>query len=326
MEILRKTPFPLILVQEGLDASTEYVACFLTSHGRDLIEVGDESDSNGDLSITLPDFFSRYDDTYLLEVYESLGIDENDKHIRGPLKVIDSLTVIRPYFDVTPMSEKTGEDEESLRMYESISRSIINAFTNGFEYKRSVHEVIGNGSDYMPVPFRLNRVLKVLENSSVVFNVEEDSSPSERTYIVTPDHTAVTLAVSGPYGYNRMDSRPVVPYLPASDSFTLYNTNDSPNIIQNMKGSPFFPEGWDYTFVLETGWAAIPQEIQYASRLLINDLKCDNLPYANAYISEYKSDQFSIKFEAQAFERTGNGIVDNILEKYKTPMGRMGVL
>lgn len=326
MEILRTTPFPLTLVQSDLNASTNYVVCILSSHGWDLSEVGGTSDSSGTLSVTLPDFFSRYDDNYLIETYISLGTDTDGVHIRGSIAAIDSMTVYRPYINVEQFAETTGEEFEEVQMYESLARSIIDSFTDGFGYHRSIYQSNGNGADYMPAPFRLNRVVKVIENDFLVYDSEASEPVTERTYIVTSDHSAITLYMPAPYGYNRMESNPVVPYIPASDSFTLYNTNDSPNIIQNMKGSPFFPEGWDYTFVLETGWAAIPQEIKHATKLLINDFKCNNLPYANSYINEYKSDQFSIKFEKGAFEKTGNGIVDQILEKYKTPMGRIGVL
>lgn len=326
MEILRTTPFPLTFSQDDLDPDTDYVLCVLDTHGWDLTEVGGTSDSDGLFSVSLPDFFSRYDDNYRVELYESLGVGTDGIHIRGDIKIIDDMTVTRPYIDVVSLAESTGDEIEELQMYESLARSIINSFTDGFEYHRSVYEATGNGSDYMPAPFRLNRVVRVLENDFLVYDSEASEPVTERKYIVTSDHSAVTLYMPSPYGYDRMQSNPVVPYLPASDSFTLYNTNDSPNIIQNMKGSPFFPENWDYVFVLETGWAAIPQEIKHATKLLINDFKCNNLPYANSYISEYKSDQFSIKFEPGAFEKTGNGIVDQILEKYKTPMGRIGVL
>lgn len=326
MEILRTTPFPLTLVQSELNASTDYVVCILNSHGWDLAEVGGTSDSSGTLSVTLPDFFSRYDDNYLIETYVSLGTDTDGAHIRGSIAAIDSMTIYRPYINVEQLAETTGEEVEEVQMYESLARSIIDSFTDGFGYHRSIYQSDGNGADYMPAPFRLNRVVKVIENDFLVYDSEAAEPVTERTYIITSDHSAITLYMPTPYGYNRMESNPVVPYIPASDSFTLYNTNDSPNIIQNMKGSPFFPEGWDYTFVLETGWAVIPQEIKHATKLLINDFKCNNLPYANSYINEYKSDQFSIKFEKGAFEKTGNGIVDQILEKYKTPMGRIGVL
>ena len=93
-------------------------------------------------------------------------------------------------------------------------------------------------------------------------------------------------------------------------------------------GSPMFPGGWDYVVTVEAGWPVIPNDIKYCTRLLINDLKCNNLPYANAYISEYKSDQFSIKLDEGAFATgmTGNRIADKILSAYVRPIYRLGVL
>ena len=40
-----------------------------------------------------------------------------------------------------------------------------------------------------------------------------------------------------------------------------------------------FPRGYDYTFVLDIGYRAIPPDVEYATRLLIEDLRCGKLDY-----------------------------------------------
>ena len=89
-----------------------------------------------------------------------------------------------------------------------------------------------------------------------------------------------------------------------------------------------FPVNYDYVVTVETGWPIIPQDIKQATMLLINDLKCNNLPYINSYIREYESDQFTLKFERDIFlsDKTGNRIVDRILSAYVRPIYRLGVL
>lgn len=327
MEILRLAPFPLSISYDGLEPSTDYVLCILDNHAQDLVEIPVESNTDGVIATQLPDYFSRYDDIYLVEVYLYLGANEDDTAIRGDLVLTDNLSIVRPYVDPAEIAD-SPEDIEEAAAYEALARALINSITGGFLYQREVIETVGLGNDYLALPFRLNKVVSVVENDILVYDAENPSAAlTSRTYIITPDKGAITILMpASPDGYNRMQSKPVVPQMPASDSFTLYNTNDSPNIIQNITGSPMFPSNWDYTVTVEAGWPVIPQDIQQATRLLVNDMKCNNLPYINAYVSEYKSDQFNLKFDERVFRDTGNRIVDRILSAYVRPIYRLGVI
>lgn len=333
MEIIRSQPFPLTFSAEGFVNGEDYVICIMDDHAGDLSEISVTADSDGIIETALPEFYSRYDDEYRVEIYEKVAINENDgSAIRGDLLYVDTMSIMRPYVD--PRSLVDGEDEEEIaemQQYESIARAIINAITGGFLYQRQTIENVGLGNDYLSIPFRLNKVIRVYENGVRVY----DMNPSDpetwtnlKDYFITPDRGAITMAVDAPFGFNRMQSKPVTPQMPASDSFTLYNTNDSPNIIQNKSGSPMFPSGWDYVVEVEVGWPIIPHDIKQATQLLINDLKCNNIPYMNAYIREYESDQFNLKFERDIFlsDKTGNRIVDRILSAYVRPIYRLGVL
>lgn len=325
MEILRLPPFPLSISYGGFDESAEYVIAILDSHAQDLVEIPVESDEEGEISTPLPAFFGRYDDHYRLEIYESLGVDEDDKTIRGDLVLVDTLTIVRPYVDV---EDEYGEEEaEEYAKYELMARTLIDAITGGFKYTRDTFEVIGMGSDYLFLPPRLNKVVKVWENDILVYDAEAETPVGPRKYITTQDHSALTIAIPASVdGYNRMQSKPVVPRKAASDSFTLYNTNDSPVIIQTVAGSPMFPEGWDYVVVVETGWPVIPNDIKLATKILIEDMKCNQLPYLNNYITQYESEQYKLKFDPAAFKNTGNTTVDMILSNYAGSFYRLGVV
>lgn len=328
MEITRVPPFPLTFTQDGLTASTNYAVTIMDDHANDLTEIPVTSNSSGVITTPLPSYYSRYDEDYRVEIYVSEGTNLDGTAIRGDLVFVDNLSISRPYFDVTTLSDDEDEILE-LSQYESIAKSIIDAITGGFNYERESVETVGLGNDYLALPYRLNKIVKVVENNIIVFNSEDEEFTNLKEYYITPDHGAISIPMPYiPGGYNRLQSKPVTPQMPASDSFTLYNTNDSPNIIQNLAGSPFFPAGWDYTVVAEVGWPLVPNDIKYCTRLLINDLKCNNLPYINSYISEYKSDQFSVKIQKEAFDEgmTGNRIVDKILSAYIRPIYHIGVL
>jgi hypothetical protein len=284
------------------------------------------TDSQGVLTTALPNYFSKYDDEYRLEVYVKDGVDPlTGDFLLGDIALIDTLTIMRPYVDPDVLAV-TPEDLADVTMYEAISRAMINSITGGFMYKREFVETVGQGNDYLALPYRLNKVLQVWENGTLVFDAEDDTFLNVKDYYISPDKASVSVSMPNEFGYNRMQSKPVVPQMPASDSFTLYNTNDSPNIIQNIAGTPMFPSGWDYTLVVEHGWPIIPQDIKQASMLIVNDLQCNNIPYINSYISDYKSDQFTLKFAPDVFRDTGNRIADKILSAYVRPIYRVGVL
>lgn len=315
MEITRLQPFPLTFSQDGFEPDIEYKVAILDDHATDLVEITVTSDEDGLISTPLPNYFSKYDDEYRVEIYDGES-----------LVFIDTLTIMRPYINPEDLSDIVDNIEEATA-YEAVARAIINSITGGFMYKRETVETVGLGNDFLSVPFRLNKIVQVYENSLLVYDSQNPEFVNERTYIISPDKSSITVAIQGEYGqYDRMQSKPVVPQMPASDSFTLYNTNDSPNIIQNIAGSPMFPSNWDYVVVVEAGWPVIPQDIKQATKLIVSDLKCNNIPYINSYISDYKSDQFTLKFDPGVFKDTGNRIADKILSAYVRPIYRLGVL
>jgi hypothetical protein len=245
---------------------------------------------------------------------------------------------MRPYVNPETLAE-TPEDIEDMRIYEEISRAIINSITGGFLYKREVVETVGLGNDYLSVPYRLNKIVRVYENDIIVYDTapeDPETWTNVKEYYITPDKASISVVVVSSNGFNRTQSKPVNIRRGASDSFTLYNTNDSPNFAYDAYdtktfsdyggNSVMFPSGWDYVVVAEVGWPIIPQDIKQATSLIINDIKCNNLPYVNQYISEYKSDQFNVKFNDLAFKDTGNRIADRILSAYVRPIYRLGVL
>lgn len=337
MEITRLQPFPLVLAHTGFTPSTDYVIAILDDHATDLVEIATTSDAQGAISEDLPDYFARYDDEYRLEIYERTGTNTDGSAIRGDLVMIDTLTIMRPYVDPDNLAD-TPEDVADAKLYEAVARAMINSITGGFMYKREIVETTGMGNDYLSVPFRLNKIVQVWENGVLVYDAEptDPDWTNLREYYIAPDKGAITLSMPSVTGINRRQSRPVKPRTGASDSFTLYNTNDSPNFsdaiydtksfVDMVGNSAMFPDGWDYTVIVEAGWPVIPQDIKTATTLIVNDLKCNNIPYINSYIKDYESDQFTLKFDDRVFKDTGNRIADKILSAYVRPIYRLGVL
>lgn len=337
MEIARLQPFPLTFEQDGFDADTDYVLVMMNDYAQDLVEIPVTSDGAGVVSTPLPDFFSRYDDYYRAEIYLSDGTNPDLTPILGDLVWIDTVTINRPYVDPASLAE-SEDDIEQIRQYEELARYIIDSITGGFGYKRSLFETTGTGADYLYVPHRLNKIIRVVENDILVYDSESDDPDwtNTREYAITADKTAITVSMPSQGGLNRRQSRSPWRVTGSSDSFTTYNTNDSPTMteavydtktfIDVVGNSSMFPVGWDYTIVVDTGWPVIPSDIKRATTMLINDLKCGGNPYLNTYMKDYKTDQYEVKFDPKAFEGTGNRIVDKILSTYPRMPYRLGVL
>ena len=338
MEILRLQPFPLTFSHSGFEPDSDYVFVILDDHNTELNEFLVTSDEDGVIEQILPDYYSRYDDEYRGEIYNNLSMTPESTALRGDLIWIDTITIMRPYVDPDVLAE-TPDDQADAEMYEAIARAIINSITGGFMYQRQTVETVGLGNDYLALPFRLNKIIKVWENDVLIYDAEptDGSWTNVKEYYVTPDKGAISVTIPGSTGYNRLQSAPPIRPKGASDSFTRYNTNDSPNFSEGMAystkvfsdtggGSPMFPSGWDYVVIVEAGWPVIPQDIKQATMLIVNDLKCNNIPYINSYIKDYKSDQFTLSFDDRVFKDTGNRIADKILSAYVRPIYRLGVL
>lgn len=280
------------------------------------------SDEEGVLTTPLPDYFSRFDATYAVEVYQM------EDAALGDIVLVDTLTIARPYVDPATLVEDPYEIEEATA-YEAVARALIDSITGGFKYERDVFEAQGQGADFIPSPSRLNKIIRVYENNILVYDAEptDPEWSNIKHFQITPDRTAITVAVQA--GYKRHQSRPVRVHNPASDSFQPYDGSDEGSRQEPLmdRNYSFFPLDWDYVIVVDAGWPVIPNDIQQAAKMLYNDLKCNNMPYMNSYVKEYESGQFIIKFADGAFTQTGNRIVDNILSNYaRMPLNGLGVL
>lgn len=318
MDILRQPPFPLQVSYEGLVANSTYLLEIYDDHTNTILSEMVGADESGIIEYTLPDDFEKYDETYALYIYD---IDLNNQPYATV--IIDNLHIYRPYINPLSLAETQGEEEEYI-LLERTARQIIDAIVGGFYYNSGEIETTGLGTDYIPLTKRANKINEVYENNVKVYD-RLNPINGQHAYIITPDKSAMTISISG--DYNRLQSKQVHMPIGASDSFMLYGDDyDAVDALTEFKGAGLFPKDWDYTIYGEWGWAVVPQDIQNATRLLINDLKCNNLSYINKYITEYQTDQFRIKYGDLATKGTGNFIVDKILESYAAPLYKLGVI
>jgi len=303
MEVLRLPPYPIETKWDVPSPSTTYNLYIedLIDHSVENITV--TSDSNSQITYSIPQSKAQFDRTFLFRILTQ----------SGSIVLDSNLDVLRPYIDYRTLGTTASEIQE-YKMLELVARGIIDSVViDGFYNNKHIVEANGSGSDYFPVWEDLNRVLKVYRNNRLVYDIDaEDPSQNESTYTVTLDNSSIIRIENEEY--NRSQSEPLnLPIATGDLGYVGY-------------GGVAFPKYDDFIFVLDIGYKAVPPNIEYATKLLIEDLKCNKLDYYSRYISSYDTEQFKIEFDKSVFNGTGNMIVDKILSNYIKDITKIGMI
>jgi hypothetical protein len=304
MEILRVPPYDDIFVNFVVPSGYENADIYTrVTDMADLsvMTLDFNSWSTGDtITIQLP---GRYDNNYRLEIF-TIGQGEELIHE-------EYYELVRPYVDPNTLGTTASEIAEYTTL-ELVARSMIDTFVpEGFYNKKVTVLGTGNGSDYFPLWEKVYRVFKVYENNVLVYDRSTpDLNISE--YSITPDRTAIQKVYVGEL--NRYE---------ATGPNLVIGRGD---IADYGAVGTAFPVNYDYTFLVDYGYITVPADIEYATKLLIEDLKCGKLDYYKRYVTAYNTDQFRIQFDKTMLSGTGNFLVDKILEKYVKTIVKPGII
>ena len=171
MQILRKPPYPLSVSYTVPEASTEYILVIEDLLEQTETEIVLQSNSSSVLTYALTEEFTKYDKSYPVTIYESLTVS-GVQDVRGDIVVEDNLDITRPYVDPATLGTTPTEIAEYTD-HENLARAIIDSVTGGFYYKRSYLEVVGQGTDYIPLWDKTHKILTVHENAELVYDSSE---------------------------------------------------------------------------------------------------------------------------------------------------------
>jgi hypothetical protein len=307
MEVLRVPPYETIAVNFVVPSGYNNVDIYaritdMADLSVQSIEFLDSS-TGDDLEISLP---GRYDNNYRVEIFKIVSDTE-------VLIYEEFYKLIRPYVDPNTLGTTASEIAE-YKILELVARSIIDTFVKeGFYNKKITIVGTGNGSDYLSLWEKVYKVFKVYENNVLVYDI---STPdlSEYQYTITPDKTAIQRVRADVLELNRYES--TAQNLPVASGDLGYYGYEGVS----------FPSGYDYTFVVDHGYLNVPDDVEYAAKLLIEDLKCGKLDYYKRYVTSYNTDQFRIQFDKAMLGGTGNFLVDKILDKYVKTIVKPGIV
>jgi len=225
------------------------------------------------------------------------------KDSNGDTVILTNIDIVRPYCDLDSIAAALSITGGSEIEYERLARYIIDSQTQPFTFMRKEKDIVGMGMDYLPIDEKIYKIYKVYENQEIQYDSSLSSNENLVTYEITKDGTSIT---------NIDDEAPE-------------NKINNKVVWRERYLDSAFGEGSEYRVDGDFGWRVIPQDIQDACEMLIQDIKSDNLKYINRYIESFDNEDFKIKFSKGPSTGTGNMMVDKILEKYRNRL-RIGVL
>ena len=225
------------------------------------------------------------------------------KDSNGDTVILTNIDIVRPYCNLDSIAAALSITGGSEIEYERLARYIIDSQTQPFTFMRKEKDIVGMGMDYLPIDEKIYKIYKVYENQEIQYDSSLSSNENLVTYEITKDGTSIT---------NIDDEAPE-------------NKINNKVVWRERYLDSAFGEGSEYRVDGDFGWRVIPQDIQDACEMLIQDIKSDNLKYINRYIESFDNEDFKIKFSKGPSTGTGNMMVDKILEKYRNRL-RIGVL
>jgi hypothetical protein len=302
MDILRVPTYPKVTTWDVPEASTNYTIYVEDLVDHAIVSSNVVSNSSSQVTYSFAQSELLLDRKFLFQI-----LDENENIV-----VEDNVDIIRPYVNPNSLGSTASEVAE-YKQLEMVARSIIDTIVaDGFYNSKQVVEGVGQGSDYFSIWKDFNKVLKVYENNILVYDFE---TPDDNEYIwnSTADNSGIKRYVADEY--NRVEQGAIV-LPPAYGDLGSVGTG---RVVD-------FPRGYDYIFILDAGYKTVPSDVEYATTLLIEDLKCGKLDYYKRYVTSYNTDQYKIEFDKRVLEGTGNMIVDKILDKYLKNIIKPGVI
>lgn len=202
----------------------------------------------------------------------------------------EGIDVVRPYCNITSVKNQLGITTAQALQCEKVARKIIESEAGSFNFIRKEKEIYGMGLDYLPVDEPIQKLYYLYENGELIYDYENESL---QDYKISVDKTSIVTATEQ---VNKMEYQKVW-----RDRFL--DTD--------------FTSGFDYLIDADFGYRVVPEDIQEACELLIQDISSNNNRYINRYIKEFDNNEFKIKFSDNFQSGTGNMVADKILSRYK---------
>jgi hypothetical protein len=247
-------------------------------------------------TIALPASISQYDRVLRLDL--TLGGTTEESFFIKLVRQYASPSDIASFLDLTITDTPTVSDQittSALNRYERLAREVINSEINtDFAKKHLKINVLGNDSDVLPLNKHILEIKKVWKDDELYYDAT-DTASSKFDYPIEINNSG--------YGIKIVSAGDNI------DEWTQEHSYALPSSGIWVKNSQYVVEG-------VFGPAYIPNDINVAACLLVEDYRCSDAGIRNKYIESSQNEAYTIKYDRNAFFGTGNATVDKMLEKY----------
>ena len=187
--------------------------------------------------------------------------------------------------------------QEELIYAERVARYQIDSYTNqSFGRYWGNQEQFGYGSDAIELTQRMVNIQQVYENGVLVIDYTQD--PVYNSFGYEVELTTTNKAVR----------------IVKNSTDVIYEGQFDPTILYYGR----FREHTRYNFYGEMGWTYVPQDISWCAMKLAGNVLSHDAQWRERYLKKVDLSEISFELDGGAFSGTGDVIVDNILDNYRT--------
>jgi hypothetical protein len=220
------------------------------------------------------------------------------------------IDVVTPYANLSDVWEDLnfGTDPgdinyktyHEVQMAEKYARKLIEIYTNQFFYLYDDSQIVyGYGSDILPMPFKVASIHELYENDVLLV----DKINEVNNWLYDP-----IISESG-FGI-RVNRQQLMDDM-------IYTSNGLvPPTINDIGYSGAFRKDARYAVQGRFGWSSVPDNVEEACIILINDFFAKDTVWRNKYVKNISSFDWRFEFMEDAHRGTGNYYADALLSPY----------
>lgn len=223
---------------------------------------------------------------------------------------VDYIDIVTPYANMsdiiedlnfgTDPSDPNYKSYHDIQMAEKYARKLIELYTTQFFYPYyDTHVAYGYGSDILPLPFKLNELTQLYENDVLIYDSEDPTV----TWLYTPIITESGFGIR----VNKNDM---------ADGLVYSANGLVPPTIYDQNYSGAFKKEYRYVVKGKFGWTSVPDNVEEACIILINDFFNKDLAWRNRYVKKIQTFDWTFEYMEDAHRGTGNYYADMLLQPY----------
>ena len=233
--------------------------------------------------------------------YEILGVDASHVYYTDVVTPYANIAEVLDNLNIgTDASDPNYKTYQELQMAEKYARKLIEEFTSQtFSLSNETQIVYGLGTDILALPVRIEEIHSLSENDVVLVDNINESSNWLYTPIISESNFGIRV--------NRqsiMDS-------------TVYTANGLvPPTITDGYYYGAFKQGFRYTVQGKFGWPSVPDNVQEACIVLMQQFFDKDTAWRNKYVKNVSAFDWRFEYSEDAYRGTGNLYADQLLSPY----------